>query len=148
MPWEVAKKKFGALLVLNEEAFEGVSVLCTREPIEHWSMSLRHFPSGETSVEKLASDEWNSFNRSLQEVSPHVFLGDDGNLQAGWNCRSLLQAMYVMLYLDLTGDNTIKECESGGCHNHFRVGAQTEVKYCSRRCANRASTRRWRGQEP
>lgn len=48
--------------------------------------------------------------------------------------------MYVMLYLDLTGGNTIKNCESRGCPNYFRVGPQSKSRYCSERCANRTST--------
>ena len=43
-----------------------------------------------------------SFNSYLREVSPRVVTGEDGNLERGWSCRSLLRAMYVMLYLDLT----------------------------------------------
>jgi hypothetical protein len=96
----------------------------------------------------LASDDNHSVNLYLQEVSPRVLLGEDGNLKRGWHYSSLLQAMYIMMWLDLTGDNTIKKCQSGGCPNYFRVGSQSKSRYCSDRCANRASTRMRRGQEP
>jgi hypothetical protein len=53
-----------------------------------------------------------------------------------------------MLFLDLTGGNTIKKCKSRGCPNYFRVGSQSKSKYCSEQHASRASTRMGRGQEP
>ncbi len=148
VPWEVLKEDFGALVVLDPTSLNGVSILCTREPVRRWDIHLLFFPSGETPVEHLVGDEANSFNSYLQEVSPRVVVGKDGNLERGWRCRSLLQAMYVMLYLDLTGGNTVRKCQSRGCPNHFRLGPQAKSKYCSQRCANRASTRMRRGQEP
>jgi hypothetical protein len=81
-------------------------------------------------------------------VSPRPFIGEDGNLERGWRCGSLLEAMGVMLFLDLTGGNTIKRCQSRGCLNYYRVGSQPQSKYCSDQCATRASTRLGRGQEP
>jgi hypothetical protein len=150
--WEEIQEDFGALLVLDkdEETFKGVSVLCTREPVRRWTVGLRFFPSGDTPIEDLAigSDYGTSLNHYLQEVSPYAFLGRYGNLERGWEYRSLLQAMYVMLFLDLTGGNAIKKCQSRGCPNYFRVGSQSRSRYCSERCANRASTRMRRGQEP
>lgn len=148
VPWEVLKEYYGALMVLDEGSWKGVSVLCTREPIRRWTVSLRFFPSGDTPVEDLVGDESNSFNSYLQEVSPRAVIGKNGNLERGWRYRNLLQAMYVMLYSDLTGGHTIKKCQSRGCPNHFRLGPQAKSKYCSQRCANRASTRMRRGQEP
>ncbi len=149
VPWETIKKDFGALVVLDEQAWKGVSILCTRESINRWTLHLLFFPSDDTPVDYLVSDDGGmSFNSYLQEVSPRVVIGKDGNLQRGWRCRSLLQAMYVMLYLDLTGGNTIRKCQSRGCSNYFRVGSQGKSRYCSQRCANRASTRMRRGQEP
>jgi hypothetical protein len=149
VPWERIQEDFGALLIADEEAFTGVSVLCTREPLTRWGHSFAFFPSGDTPVEQLVNNEgFPSFNAFLQEVSPRVVIGEDGNLDRSWYCRSLIQAMYAMLYLDLTGGNTIRKCQSGGCPNSFRVGSQNKSKYCSERCANRASTRMRRGQGP
>jgi hypothetical protein len=146
--WEKIRQDFGALLIADLTSWKGVSVLCTREPLRRWRVSLSFFPSGETPGEDLVSDSGISLNTHLQEVSPRVLLNQDGGLERGWHYRSLLQAMYVMLYLDLTGGNTIKNCESRGCPNYFRVGPQSKSRYCSERCANRASTRMRRGQEP
>jgi hypothetical protein len=154
VPWEVIQKDFGAIMILDEESYLGVSVLCTREPLLRWKFALHfflsgdYFLSGDAPVEYLASDDNHSVNLYLQEVSPRVLLGEDGNLKRGWHYRSLLQAMYIMIWLDLTGDDTIKKCQSRGCPNYFRVGSQSKSRYCSERCANRASTRMRRGQEP
>jgi len=147
--WEEIRKDFGALLVLDEEAFKGVSVLCTREPLRRWTVSLQLFPSGDTLAEQLANDRsLSSFNSYLEQAAPRAVLGKDGNLERGWTCGSLLQAMYVMLWLDLTGGSTIRKCLSRGCQNYFRMGPQSKSMYCPKRCANRASTRMKRGQEP
>ena len=157
VPWEIIREDFGAFIILDEEAYLGVSVLCTREPLHRLGLELHFFPSPDTSAEDLARDDNLSVNQRLQEVSPRVLLGEDGNLKPGWYYRSLLQAMYIMLYLqamyimlylDFTGGNTVKKCQSRGCLNYFRVGSQGESIYCSLKCANRASTRLGRGQEP
>jgi hypothetical protein len=148
VPWEVIKEDFGVLLIQDEESYTGVSVLCTREPLQRWQSSLASFPSGNMSVDQLVRDSYNAFNWRLRQVSPYLLLGEDGNLKGDWHYRSLLQAMYVMLWLDLTRDNTITKCQRRGCPYYFRVGAQSKSKYCSERCANTASTRMGRGQEP
>ncbi len=149
VPWEEIKKDYGVVLILDEGAPDGVSVLCTREPICRWEMSFRFLPSAAPSgALELDEDGYVSLNTYLEDVSPRAFVSVDGNLERGWRYRSLLQAMYVMLFLDLTGGSTIKKCESRGCPNYFRVGPQSRSKYCSNRCANRASTRMGRGQVP
>jgi hypothetical protein len=153
VPWEIIQRDFGAFMILDKESLLGVSVLCTRELLPRWEQRLLYFPSGDESVESLAATDSYSrhsylLNSFLQEVSPLAVIGEGGNLGRSWYCRSLLQAMYVMFYLDLTGGMAIKKCQSRGCPNYFRVGPQRESKYCSERCANRASTRMRRGQEP
>lgn len=149
VPWEDVRKYFGALLILDEEAPDGVSVLCRREPLRRWEVSFRFFPSGAPSGDmELDSDSYVFLNSYLEDVSPRSLVGKDGNLERRWRYRSLLQAMYVMLFLDLTGGTTIKKCQSRGCPNYFRAGPQIRSKYCSTRCANRASTRKGRGQKP
>jgi hypothetical protein len=115
--------------------------------LHRWTVSLNFFPSDDTSAEDLVSDAYNSLNSYLQEVSPRVVIGEDGKLQRGWYYRNLMQAMYIMLYLDLTGGNAVKKCQRSGDPNYFRMGLQ-ESKYCSIECANHASTRMWRGQKP
>ena len=143
------KKIYGAVLILDNEAPDGVSVLCTQEPLRRWEMGFRFFPSfAPSGVLEIDEKSYVSLNRYLEDVSPRAHIGPNGNLERGWRYRSLLQAMYVMLYLDLTGGSTIKKCQSRGCPNYFRSGPQGRSKYCSGRCANRASTRIGRGQEP
>ena len=149
MPWEHIREYFGGLTILDNKALDGVSILCTREPLHCWEVGFRFFPSGALSgALELDEDSFIFLNAFLEEVSPRAFIGEDGNLERGWRYRNLLQAMHVMLYLDLTGGNTIRKCESRGCPNSFRVGPQSKSRYCSERCANRASTRMGRGQEP
>jgi hypothetical protein len=148
VPWEVIKEVFGALLIQDEESYTRVSVLCTREPLQRWQSSLTSFPSGDMSVGQSLSHSYSALNWRLRQVSPYLRLGEDGNLKADWHYRSLLQAMYVMLWLDVTGDNTIRKCQSRGCSYYFRVGAQSKSIYCTPTCASRASTRKGRGQEP
>jgi hypothetical protein len=155
VPWREIQAEFGAILVLDEASVRDEtslpssawSVLCTREPLRRWSQSLLSFPGTDTHVEWLGL-EHGVFNNYLRTISPYASVGEDGNLKRGWRCRSLLQAMYLMFYLDQTGDSSIRKCQSRGCPNYFRVGSQSKSKYCSQRCANRASTRIRRGQVP
>jgi hypothetical protein len=148
VPWEEISEDFGGLLLLDEGTFKGVSILCTREPLRRWITDLRFFHSGDSPVELLVGDYPTTLNSYISETSPRTILGEDGNLTRGWHYRSLLQAMHLMVYLDLTGGNTVKRCRSRGCPNYFRIGPQSESKYCSGRCAYRASTLMRRGQKP
>jgi hypothetical protein len=149
VPWEHIKKEFGALLILDDRAHDGVSVLCRREPLRRWAQNLGFLPDLAPSDEvELDKDTYGFLNQYLVDISPRAYIGEDGVLKRGWRYRSLLQAMYLMLFWDLTGGATLKKCQSRGCPNYFRVGAQGKSKYCSPQCASRASTRRRRGQEP
>jgi hypothetical protein len=87
-------------------------------------------------------------NRELMGMAPYVSTNEDGQYERGWRCPSLLRDMYLMLYLDLTGGSTIRECASWDCPKAFRAGPQNRTIYCSTRHANRASTRMGRGQKP
>ena len=147
--WKAIQRRFGALLVLDENAPNGVSVLCRREPLRRWESCLRFFPSRAPSgTVELDGDGYVLLASYLEGVSPRALIGKEGQLERGWRHRSLLQAMYLMLFLDLTGGATIKKCQSRGCPGFYRTGPQRRSKYCSERCANRASTRLARGQEP
>lgn len=137
---------FEALLVLDGESKSGVSVLCTREPlVGGWLQHLEDFPSPDDMPPAEIADY---LSRAVENVSPRALIGENGNLKRGWRCSNLLEAMSIMLLWDLTNDNAIKKCESRGCPNYFMKGSQSKSKYCSERCANRASTRKRRGQEP
>jgi hypothetical protein len=149
VPWEDIREYFGGLTILDNKAPDGVSVLCTREPLNHWEIGFRQFPSGAPSdALELDKHSYAFLNAFLEEVSPRAFIGEDGNLERGWRYCSLLQAMYIMLFLDLTGGNTIKKCKRRKCSNYFRVGSQSKSIYCTPRCASAASTSMGRGQEP
>lgn len=144
--WNVIKEKFGALLVLDETSRSGVSVLCTREPL--FGGWLRHLDSVPSLDDKPVAEVADYLSSVLVDVSICALVGEGGELRRGWRCDSLLDAMHLMLFLDATSDYTVKKCDSRGCPNYFRVGPQSSSKYCSERCANRASTRMQRGQEP
>lgn len=148
VPWEEISKDFGGRFILDERTFKGVSVLCTKEPLRRWTLGLRFFHSGDSPRELLVDDYPTTLNSYISETSPRTILGKNGDLTRGWHYHSLLQAMHLMLYLDLTGGSTVKRCGSRGCSNYFRVGPQSGSKYCTETCANRASTRLQRGQEP
>ena len=86
--------------------------------------------------------------RMAGKVSPRGYVDEQGRAERGWWCPYLLKALYLMLYLDLTGGREIRQCERGGCQEYYRAGPQSNSKYCSTRCASAASTRIGRGQEP
>jgi hypothetical protein len=143
--WNAIKEQLGGLLVLDESLFPGVHVICTRELFSRWFNMLEAFSwLNDMTTEEQAK----SLNVSLGDASPFVHVSENGNLERGYQCPNLLTAMHLMFYLDLTGGSTIKKCQSSGCPEFFRTGTQSESKYCSERCANRASTRRRRGQIP
>ena len=92
-------------------------------------MNLDFFPPlRDMSAEELAK----SLNPFLDCVSPRAFVGEDGRLENGWRCRNLWEAMWVMLYLDLIGDNTIRKCESRG--PGLLVGAQDLLLVMAKFC--------------
>jgi len=143
--WNAIKEQFGGLLVLDGSLFPGVHVICTREPLIRWSQMLAAFSYlRDMTMEEQA----NALNGSLVDASPFVHVTEDRNLERSYQCHNLLTAMYLMFYLDLTGGSTIKKCQSSGCPEYFRTGAQSESIYCSKRCASRAATRRGRGLTP
>ena len=64
--------------------------------------------------------------------------GSDGD-----RCSSLLQAMYLMVFLDFTGGNKVRRCKRQDCRTYYRLGAH-ESDYCSSRCTSVITTRRSR----
>jgi hypothetical protein len=78
-----------------------------------------------------------------------VFVNDGGEyLSPRWPCDSLLSAMHLMLYLDLSGEGIIRKCNSHDCTTYFRAKPGSTAIHCSPQHANRASTRLARGQKP
>ena len=137
--WNAIREQLGSLLVLDESWFPGVRVISTREPLFRWWDELETF----SFLQEMTTEEQaKSLNTSLADASPYVHISEDGNLERSYQCPNLLTAMHLMFYLDLTGGSSIKKCQSSGCPEYFRTGAQSESKYCSERCASRAATRR------
>ena len=77
---------------------------------------------------------------------------EDEDMGRGWRCSSLLQAMYLMLWLDLTGGRSVVKCRARGCPNWFRQGSQPNSIYCPHPkdpsrpspCADREEHRKYR----
>ena len=143
--WEEAKEGYGGVLVLDARSSSRVSMLCTKESSVGWDLKLEDFPAPPYGRSKALATY---LNKELIGVSPLLHLSEDGEYERGWRCPSLLKAMYLMLWFDLTGGSAIRQCESRGCFTYFRVGSQSRTKYCSEQHANLASTRMGRGQEP
>lgn len=138
VPWAEIRRRYGAMFVLLPSG--KVSVLCTYEPLRSWKALLKAFPEPEDLAHRKLTQ--------LTGVNPIYAPDSDGYLQPGWACDSLWSAMHLMLCLDLSGQNVVQQCASRGCQTYFRVGPYSSTKYCSSRCASRASTRLSRGREP
>jgi len=149
VPWEKVKEDYGVLLVLDQEASTKVSVLCTSEPLlgpAGWGLALADFPLGELRPENSYLKK--QLNSRLTDISPYSPEDEEGFRRA-WRCSSLLQAIRLMLWLDLTGGRFVRACGLHDCHVFFREGSQGEsTLYCSPRCTSLASTRMERGQAP
>jgi hypothetical protein len=148
--WERAKDPFGGLLVLTEDTSFRVAVLSTREHTDSWRTALLDFPSGD--LLRLENRTLRAaLNSRLSGVSPYS-PQEGEKMGRGWRCTSLLEAMYLMLSLDLTGGRSIVKCQAKGCPNWFRQGSQSDSKYYphpddpakTSRCALREMKRRSR----
>lgn len=147
--WEEAKRPFKAVLVLDEQAPARVSVLPTSEPVRLWTVALGFFelaclpePGGDAEEEMIEE-----INLELAGTSPLISRREYGGeiyYERNWRCRSLLESMYLMLYLDVTGGNRIRKCQAPGCPRYFRMGSQSGSKYCPGGCASRATSKRHR----
>ncbi len=149
--WEEARGTCGGLLVLTEDTSSRVSVLCTREHTWSWWRALSDFPAGDLRPDDRRLRAF--LNSRVSGVAPYS-PQDEEAMDRGWRCSSLLQAMYLMLWLDLTGGSSIRKCQSRGCPNWFRSGSQPGSKYCPpevpgkvSKCASRESSRMARDRE-
>jgi hypothetical protein len=135
VPWDQAKQKYGALLVADGRTYTGVSVLYRSEPLSLWELCLKvfPFPSGEPGLSE-SSDEYLLVSLTMAfeggAVFPYPVVGEDGQLEQGWWCRDALSALYLMVYLDKTGDTTYRRCEAPGCGRLFRTGPNSTRVYC------------------
>jgi hypothetical protein len=146
--WEEVKELYGCYVVLDKYSDSGVTLLSTREPLFWWEMELKTFPPKErlTADYDFGLDLINSY--IAKDVSPRGYLNEQGQPERGFRCPYLLKGLYLMLYLDVTGGREIRKCNRSSCQTYYRAGPQSNSKYCSERCANAASTRLGRGQEP
>lgn len=80
-------------------------------------------------------------NMMLSNVRPNLSgYSKEGKIfESSWNVKSLLEAMYFMLFLDLNRGLSITQCESRTCDQYFTVDPQSEKikRFCSERCRYR-----------
>lgn len=83
---------------------------------------------------------------SLRLAHTHPVLSFGADQSSGepirhfWNCSDLLEALYMMLFLDISLERRILRCE--GCGILF-ADAKGNVRHCSSRCEARTRVRRW-----
>ncbi len=83
-------------------------------------------------------------NSKLFDVSPSLFLDVDG-FKEKWNCKTLLNSMYVMLYRDILQGRIIRKCENLTCNNYFIIyGNDTRTRFCCITCQNQQRQRVYR----
>ena len=151
--WEEARESYGGLIVLTENRTAKASVLCTREHTMKWWTAISDLPAGTLRPEDRVLRAF--LNSCLVGVSPYSAL-DSKEMERDYRCSSLLEAMYLMLWLDLTGGRSIVKCEAERCPNWFRQGSQTRSMYCPNpedprmpsRCASRQASRKFRERSP
>jgi len=148
VPWAEAQTPYKALFVLDPTRVwdTGVSVLPRRESIAEWTLVLRDLPAPPYGEERLPY-----VTAYLADVVAGVSLaptiGEDGGVDQGWRCETLLEAAHTMLYLDITRDAKLRECGLHDCSEYFRPGSHN-ADYCCNRHTSLATTRRYRGREP
>lgn len=78
-----------------------------------------------------------TMNSHLATIPPRIaFDLKTGGISGVWGCHTLLQAMYLMLFLDIVGwGGRIAQCEK--CNSLF-YSALDKGRYCSAPCENRA----------
>jgi hypothetical protein len=139
LAWKDVEDSYGVVALLDMDEKVGVSIVPTREPLLSWELECKEFPSVPYGPQIAGG-----LNERVAGVSPYTSIGEDGEFERGWRCRSLLQAMYLMVYLDFTGGNKVRRCKRPDCREPYRLGAH-ESDYCSETCTSWATTRRSRG---
>jgi hypothetical protein len=88
-------------------------------------------------VERARDCVRTTVNSHLSLMQPRIARVLNSDRVTGvWGCYSLLEAMYLMLFLDIAGwSERIAQCEK--CHSLFYT-ALKKCKYCSPICENRA----------
>jgi hypothetical protein len=145
--WNEARRGYGALFLFDPERQEKSSVLARNESIFAWQSVLQDFPVPSFEMKERWPLWARILNEWLVDISPMITFGDDGRLTPTWRCNTLLQAMYLMLWLDLLRGSELRECGCHDCATYFRKGPQ-DSKYCSPTHASRAAKRMQRGKLP
>jgi hypothetical protein len=119
--WDKVRATFDALFVFDPSRQIRASVLSRSESIFQWQTELWNFPQPPYTDERLPTlasylGDW------LASVSPMASIGESGELTQNWRCGTLLEAMYLMLYLDLTGGSLLRECASHDCSTSLPAG--------------------------
>jgi len=125
--WGRAKGPYGGLLVLTEDTSSRIAVLSTCEYTGSWMRALEDFPPGYLQPENKVLRA--VLNSRLSGVSPYSPLEEE-EMYSGWRCSSLLEAMYLMLWLDMKGGRSVVKCRAQGCPNWFRQGSQPDSVFC------------------
>ncbi len=141
--YEDVQRRYAIRVVFDRRAGTGVSIVSTREPVGAWRDELRSFAQP-LSLGRL--------NRHLEGVNPRAVVGEDGRVASSWYCPSLLKALHLMRYLDVTTGTRMQRCVAPGCYNYFRVGPRGRPSmYCppppgqkQSNCASRASSAMYR----
>jgi hypothetical protein len=151
VPWEEAKREYGGLLVLDEEADNGVSVLCTQEPYDEWQIALENFLYPNEVNERVFKAY---LNRRIGEGVSLYSPEDEEGFRQGYRCSTLLKAIHLLIWLNKTGGGSIRKCEAPGCPSWFQAGSQPGSMYCppppgkkQSRCASRASSQMYRERQ-
>jgi hypothetical protein len=138
LTWEDVEEMYGVVALLDSEAGRGVSILPTKERLLSWQLECKDFPRAPYGPQIVRG-----LNERISGVWPSASVNKDGEFGRGWRCRSLLQAMYLMIYLDFTGGKKVRQCARPDCRRYYRLGAH-ESDYCSLSCTSVMMTRRSR----
>ncbi|MCL5289585.1 MAG: hypothetical protein M1489_00880 [Firmicutes bacterium] len=74
-------------------------------------------------------------NEKFKGIRPGVYLGENENWVAGWQYRSLLDAIYLLTFMSLVGNKYWRRCTKKRCNRLF-ITENPDNQYCSDRCRN------------
>lgn len=111
------------------------------ELIDIWSL--------ENNLIRALEEALDEINKYLTEISPNLaFDYYNKRLTGGWTINNLIQAMYFMLYVELSGGKILKHCGNETCTRYFPVSIdKVNAKYCSYECGQAQASREYRRRE-
>jgi len=106
--------------------------------------SWDHVPDGRTGIPPVIGA------RSIESLFGIRHGPRQSPMSIGWSFDSLLSALYLMLYLDLTKGSVIRLCANKLCGNYFVPGKdkRADAEYCCTGCQDRAEKRRYWKNHP